>query len=651
MTQDQRSFNSSVNSSDLRNQQQHHSFLHHPAIPHFGMTVTDATCSLNTINTTIQQPLFNYPGFTTNHHHLPMPMNVTEHDQHSVTSFLSHPANTNMTHHHINHHQQSLNNVTPLDSDNENHFTLVKRKKKKTKIDRVLNETPSSCSSSSSSSVSTANSTSSTNTNSIISNVPAPNPIRIRIKTGNNGEVRVVGNSTEITHEARRFAETRFAFPPFIVKFNQDVDEKRIIKFISSHYFANYDFNLKLAGHRLKGKRDLLLFPNDRDTFLILFNEHNWPSTIESLTYEKILPNHLPAQFSILLRSVPTHLDVPALLASIQNDYPDVINAFRISNKNKLPTTLVRLDIKNINVINDLLNKKFLYVDNIRFAITEYLAPAKVLICSKCFQVGHFRSSCKNPLDFCKFCGAGVDDLNQHKLNCDKKLNCLRCKGEHDANDMRCPIITTYRSALTKSFLTTAGVNDHPQQNQTNQTNYWFNNNDYPVLNKKNSTNHHHCSVNNIASDAGKKIEELFLKMKKIEENLNKLLDLNNNYSDQLIGLQQVVMNHTHDLHLQQIDTSFQRDFINQFVSPLCQVMVEVIPTLVKQNVLNDKTLFCPSLAGLCTKLVNDLPGWANRFLQNEQFKSKLINDHNRKTQHPSDPSTNKKIHPPSSNL
>ncbi|CAF3909267.1 unnamed protein product, partial [Rotaria sp. Silwood1] len=124
MTQDQRSFNSSVNSSDLRNQQQHHSFLHHPAIPHFGMTVTDATCSLNTINTTIQQPLFNYPGFTTNHHHLPMPMNVTEHDQHSVTSFLSHPANTNMTHHHINHHQQSLNNVTPLDSDNENHFTL-----------------------------------------------------------------------------------------------------------------------------------------------------------------------------------------------------------------------------------------------------------------------------------------------------------------------------------------------------------------------------------------------------------------------------------------------------------------------------------------------------------------------------------------------
>ncbi|CAF2577444.1 unnamed protein product [Rotaria sp. Silwood2] len=386
---------------------------------------------------------------------------------------------------------------------------------------------------------------------------------------------------------------------------DNNVDEKRIIKFISSHYFTNYDFNLKLAGHRLKGKQDLLLFPNDRNTFLILFNEHNWPATIESLTYEKILPNHLPAQFSILLRSVPTHLDTSELLASIQNDYPDVINAFRISNKNKLPTTLVRLDIKNINVINDLLNKKFLYVDNIRFATTEYLAPAKVLICSKCYQVGHFRSSCKNPLDFCKFCGAGVDDLNQHKLNCDKKLNCLRCKGKHDANDMRCPIITTYRSALTKSFLTTAGVNNHPQQNQTN---YWFNNNDYPVF-EKNSTNHHHYSVNNIASDAGKKIEELLLKMNKIEENLNKLLDLNNNYSDQLIGLQQVVMNHTHDLHLQQIDTSFQRDFINQFVSPLCQVMVEVIPTLVKQNVLNDKTLFCSSLAGLCTKLVNDLPG------------------------------------------
>ncbi|CAF4523514.1 unnamed protein product [Rotaria sp. Silwood2] len=493
---------------------------------------------------------------------------------------------------------------------------------------------------------STACSTSSTNTNSIISNVPAPNSIRTQIKTSKNIESSVVGNSIEITHEVRRFVETRFAFPPFIVKFNQDVDEKCVIKFVSSYYSTNYDFDLKFAGHRLKGKRDLFLFANDRDTFLILFNEHNWPATIDSLTYEKIIPNHLPAQFSILLRSVPTDLDVRTLLTSIQNDYPDVISAFRISNRNKLPTTFVRLDIKNVNVINELLNKKFLYVNNIRFAITEYLAPAKVLICSKCFQVGHFRSSCKNPLDFCKFCGVGVNDLIQHKLNCDKKLSCLRCKGEHDANDMRCPIIKDYRSALTKSILNTVGVNNHPQQNQTN---CWFNNNDFPVLNVKNPTNHHH--VNNFPNDSGKKIEELFLKMKKIEENLNKLLDLNNNYSDQFIGLQQVVTNHTHDLKLQQIHTSFQRDFMNQFVSPLCQVLVEVIPTLVKQDVLNDKTLFCPSLAGLCTKLANDLPAWTNRCLHNEQVKPKLINDHILKTQQLSDPSTNKKTHPPSSNL
>ncbi|CAF1445678.1 unnamed protein product [Rotaria sordida] len=512
--------------SDPQNQQPQQVFLHHPAIPHPGTTVTEATCSSHMINTTIQQPIVNYPGFTPNHHHHPTPMNITEYNQHLVTSSLSHPSNTNMTHHQINHYQQSHNNVTPMESDNENHFILVKRKKNKIKNDQVYNETPSSCSSSSSSIANTAGSTSSTNTNSIISIVPAPNSNRTQIKTGINGETSLFSNSIKITHEARRFAETRYAFPPFIVKFTQDVDEKCIIKFISSYYFTNYDFDLKFVGHRLKGKRDLLLFANDRDTFLILFNEHNWLTTIESPTYEKILPNHLPAQFSILLRSVPTHLDACTLLTSIQNDYSDVINAFRIN--------------------------------------------------------------------FCKLCGAGVNDLKQHKLNNDKKLNCLRCKGEHDANDMSCPIIKPYRSALTKSFLTKASVNNHPQQKQTN---YWFNNNDFPVLNVKNSTNHHRHSVNNIAKNADKKIEEL-LKMNKIEENLNKLLDLNNNYSEQFIGLQQVVMNHTPDLQLQQIDTSFQRDFINQFVSLVCQLMVEVIPTLVKQKVVNDKTLFCSSLAG-----------------------------------------------------
>ncbi|CAF5083441.1 unnamed protein product, partial [Rotaria sp. Silwood1] len=66
-------------------------------------------------------------------------------------------------------------------------------------------------------------------------------------------------------------------------------------------------------------------------------------------------------------------------------------------------------------------------------------------------------------------------------------------------------------------------------------------------------------------------------------------------------------MNHNRDIQLQQIDGAFQRDFVSQFISPICQVMVEVIPVLVKQNVLNDKTLLCPSLLALCAKLGNDL--------------------------------------------
>ncbi|CAF0826803.1 unnamed protein product [Rotaria sordida] len=46
-------------------------------------------------------------------------------------------------------------------------------------------------------------------------------------------------NSMEISQQARRFAETRYAFPPFIIEFNQDIDEKSIIKYILFHYSTN----------------------------------------------------------------------------------------------------------------------------------------------------------------------------------------------------------------------------------------------------------------------------------------------------------------------------------------------------------------------------------------------------------------------------
>jgi hypothetical protein len=57
-------------------------------------------------------------------------------------------------------------------------------------------------------------------------------------------------------------------------------------------------------------------------------------------------PNHLPSQFSVIIRNVATLRNTHKLLLEIQGEYPQVINAFRISNREKMPTSIVCLDSK-----------------------------------------------------------------------------------------------------------------------------------------------------------------------------------------------------------------------------------------------------------------------------------------------------------------
>ncbi|CAF4471033.1 unnamed protein product [Rotaria socialis] len=148
--------------------------------------------------------------------------------------------------------------------------------------------------------------------------------------------------------------------------------------------------------------------------------------------------------------------DINLLLEDIKVMYPEVVNLFRLSNKNKRPATIVRLHIIRIKVIDDLLSKKHIYINNIRYPISEYLVPVKVLVCTKCFQIGHIRSTCRSSTEFCRICGTAINDLKEHKDKCNNKPKCIKCAGEHDSNDHRCPNIKTFRVILTKSLLNSA---------------------------------------------------------------------------------------------------------------------------------------------------------------------------------------------------
>ncbi|CAF4988070.1 unnamed protein product, partial [Rotaria sp. Silwood1] len=96
-----------------------------------------------------------------------------------------------------------------------------------------------------------------------------------------------------ISEQAIRFAQTRFPFPPIIIKFAQDVNENFIIKSIEKHFNDHFYMDLSIAGHRLKGKRDLILFAGNRESFVLLYDDKKWPQHLNSIVFEKAGAKHL----------------------------------------------------------------------------------------------------------------------------------------------------------------------------------------------------------------------------------------------------------------------------------------------------------------------------------------------------------------------
>ncbi|CAF3919272.1 unnamed protein product [Rotaria sp. Silwood1] len=139
------------------------------------------TISNNNISN--QHSILNYPHITPLLHQHPMPMvhNQLSHQLSSTNSTYSSPNNNIIHHDHNTSNQQQINQfqsqivAVSMESENDDNFITVSRKKKKAKMDHVQFRIPSTTTSA----ISTTNtdcSTSSTNTSSITTNVlPANN--------------------------------------------------------------------------------------------------------------------------------------------------------------------------------------------------------------------------------------------------------------------------------------------------------------------------------------------------------------------------------------------------------------------------------------------------------------------------------------------
>jgi hypothetical protein len=147
-----------------------------------------------------------------------------------------------------------------------------------------------------------------------------------------------------------------------------------------------------------------------------------------------------------------------------------------MKNKNYEDIKLVEVECKKPEQRNDILLKGKILIECLSFEVEEYLALARVLICSKCMAIGHFRKQCQQQYETCKKCGTECPDLKQH--NCTEELHCIHCHGKHQSNAMKCPVVKEFRSNLTKSLLSVPSNSN----NNNNNNKFRLNLNDFQNL-------------------------------------------------------------------------------------------------------------------------------------------------------------------------
>ncbi|CAF1407727.1 unnamed protein product [Didymodactylos carnosus] len=423
-----------------------------------------------------------------------------------------------------------------------------------------------------------------------------------QMASGINGVTLPVSTASNLPSNAVRYGETRYAFPPFIVVLDRHPQVDKIKDELCLHFADKHNIKLEFEGIKTNYRQAMIFFVKNRESFICLFDAEKWPVTLGGLNFKKTLPRRLPPQFSLVLHDVSLSKNIDELLNEMQLAYPDIDNAFRINNKEKKPTKLVRIDIRSVKTLNDLVQARFMYIDYVRYRVSEYIAPVKVLLCSKCFGIGHFKRECKQDLPVCKVCGLAFQDLELHRGNggCSGVSKCVRCQGSHASNDGRCPSIITYRAALTKTMLPVFKSNK--QMNQLNQFNQ--NDNDFPKLgSSSNALNVWNQTAHN------DNLNSLAQKVNSMEILIVKIADMQQQISEQQVLIQeqqQMILQQQSDqqkcvtfcnseimkinkkLAINEINVNFHQNYIFNLMEPMFLQFVELAKALQQKNIIKD---------------------------------------------------------------
>ena len=107
-------------------------------------------------------------------------------------------------------------------------------------------------------------------------------------------------------------------------------------------------------------------------------------------------------------------------------------------------TRHVRVDLSSQSEYTNALNGGVMAMVGQLIEVVEFLAPPRVLICSRCNTPVHVKRDYKLEHDRCRRCG----DNRSHGEHNECDIICHHCKGDHGSTSYKCPIVAEFRKEL-----------------------------------------------------------------------------------------------------------------------------------------------------------------------------------------------------------
>jgi len=258
---------------------------------------------------------------------------------------------------------------------------------------------------------------------------------------------------SEVSAAACKFATTRYPFAPFHIVFKSSVKDKLAIDELVKHA-KEQDMELEIAAYRHKfSDKDysLLVFVDNIESFCFLAKDENWPVRLSQESF-KIKKPSTPPQLCAIISNVSLNLDWDEFVNDMKTQYPEVVNVIRLKNRNQQFIRTVKIEFGGVSARDDVIQRKEMSIDYMKYKVVEFLAPAQVLICGNCCEIGHFQKNCPlKDMTVCKTCGAQCTNIKIHE--CSGEPKCVRCGEEHKSTDSKCRLVRNYRAALTRNLL------------------------------------------------------------------------------------------------------------------------------------------------------------------------------------------------------